>query len=166
MPADFKSTLRLEIASLEERRAKLTSELARIDGHLSGLQRALVLYLGDAPAPRRPLMSKETKAPDPAKSASWAFVLRHLEDAPDTGFSIDEIVAHCAQNGYSVARNTLLANLSNAYRDGTIQRVRTGHYKKRANGSGLQTEREGAQLEESSDNERQPSFGYSERAES
>ena len=166
MRSDFESALKHEIFSLEERRAKLTSELARIDGHLIGLQRALSLYLGETPAPRRGLASasKETKAPDPAKSESWAFVLRHLEDAPDAGFSVDEIAAHCAQSGYSVARNTLLANLSNAYRDGTIQRVRTGYYKKRTNGSGTQTEREDIKLTESSDDEPQPSFSSSERA--
>jgi hypothetical protein len=168
MPADFESALRFEIASLEERRTKLTSELARIDGQLNGLQRALGLYLGETSVPHFALMraSREAKAPDPAKSESWAFILRLLEDAPESGFSVDEIAEHCAESGYSVARNTLLANLSNAYRDGTIQRVRTGHYRKRTNGSGIPTGREDRELHESSDEKTQPSFGYSERAES
>jgi hypothetical protein len=167
MSADFESALRVEIASLEERRTKLTSELARIDGQLSGLQRALSLYRGETSGPPFALMraSRETKAPDPAKSESWAYVLRLLEDAPDSGLSVDEIADQCATSGYSVARNTLLANLSNASRDGTIQRVRTGYYKKRANGSGIPTEREDPELNEPSDEEPRTGFGYSERAE-
>jgi hypothetical protein len=168
MPADFANSLRLEIANLEERRAKLTSELARIDGQLSGLQRALSLYLGDMPAPRFAQIraSRETKAPDPAKSESWAFVLRLLEDAPESGLSVDEIAAHCVENGYNVARNTLLANLSNASQDGTIERVRTGYYKRRAHGHEARTESEDAEPRESNDGGPQQSFGYGERAKS
>jgi hypothetical protein len=135
MASEFETMLKAQIADVEDRRAKINSELARLDGHLSGLRQALALYLGERAAPVSRLYGppaiRESRAPDPAKSEAWAFVLRLLEGAPAQGFHVDEIDKMSADAGYSVARNTMRANLSNAARDGAIERVRVGYYRRR-----------------------------------
>jgi hypothetical protein len=133
MATDFETRLNREMAEVEDRRAKLYGELARLEGHLTGLQRALVFYKQDATAPvsgGRYAEGRGSRLPDPARSPAWAFVLMDLESAPSGGFSVDDIEARAANAGHSIARNTLLANLSVASKEGIVERVRVGHYRR------------------------------------
>jgi len=134
MSTDFEASLMREIAGLEERRGKVASELARIDGSLDGLRRAHAIYLGDAkPAVVHRNVARvprQGKAPDPAKSKVWAYILGLLEDAPESGISVDELADRCAATGHHISRNTLRANLSNAFQDGAIDRIRVGYYRR------------------------------------
>ena len=113
-----------------------TSEAMRIDGHLAGLHQALAMFLGESPAVKS--TARQSRVPDPTKSESWAFVLRALEKAAPSGISADEIHEQAALSGHVMARNTLSANLSNAFKEGVVQRVSRGRYRKHANANGHQ----------------------------
>jgi hypothetical protein len=153
MASEFEAGIRRQIAEVEERRYQLSSELARIDGRLAGLREALALYLGDAHSGIRERGysaregSKGTRSPDPAKSKGWAFVLSLLEKAPPSGFSVDEIGEQVAQAGHRMARNSLLANLSGAYKEGIIDRVRVGYYRRQRGEGAQQPQRDTEQKE-------------------
>jgi multidrug efflux pump subunit AcrA (membrane-fusion protein) len=134
MAVDFERQLRAKIDQLQIQRAKLEAELARVDGHLSGLRQAMSLFLGEQPtAPRvaqvRPAPGSRSRTPDPARSPSWAFVLGLLRQAPAAGYHVDEIARRAEEAGHTMSRNTLRANLSNAYSERVVERVRTGRYR-------------------------------------
>jgi hypothetical protein len=150
MASEFEDALKSQISALEERRAKLASEAARIDGQLAGLRQALALFLGERPVIKS--AARQSRVPDPAKSESWAFALSLMEKAGASGISTDEIREQSERAGYVVARSTLSANLSNASLERIIQRVSRGRYRKYANVNGhapaaIDTETAAAQRE-------------------
>jgi hypothetical protein len=134
MALEFEDALRLQIATLEERRAKLMTETTRLDGQLAGLCHALALFLGELPDSKSD--ARQSRVPDPTKSESWAFVLTVLEKAAPSGISADEIQEQAERAGHMIARNTLSANLSNASKERIIERVSRGRYRKRASANG------------------------------
>lgn len=150
MADGFEAMLAKQISEMEERRAKLHAELSRIDGNIQGLKQALRLFqtrtqprlamaasAGEVHASSLgelgELMAEQEMArrpPDPAKSPSWAFVLSELTSAPEAGLSVDELEDRLKGAGHTMAKNTLLANLSVASRTGIVERVKVGHYRR------------------------------------
>jgi hypothetical protein len=135
MTSDFEKTIRAQIDQVEVQRARLQSDLARVDGQLVGLRQALSLFLGDVPmsnaqSRERPSGQRGSRVPDPAKNPSWAFVLATLEGAPPSGMSVDEIEQRGEHAGFPINHNTLLANLSNGTKEGIVQRVSVGRYRR------------------------------------
>jgi hypothetical protein len=136
MHTDFRDALQAQIAELEDQQTKLKAELARVEGHLGGLRQAMALYLGEPHSARGisrrpPSGARGSRVPDPHKSEAWAFALEKMEAAPFDGIHIDELSAEIASAGHEMSRNTLRANLSNAAREGVIDRVAYGRYRRR-----------------------------------
>src|SRR5687768_10026040 len=97
MAEAFEIRLSRQIADLEERRAKLQAELARIDGHIQGLRQALAYFRQDGSdggsvgsSAQGPDHTAVRRLPDPEKSPAWKMALFELESAPLGGVSVDE----------------------------------------------------------------------------
>jgi hypothetical protein len=144
MHADFESALQAQIIEWEERQSKLRAEIERIEAYLGGLRQALSLYRGEPTLAHRPVRGSSSpggrgsRVPDPSKSEAWAFALSKLEGAPESGIDIDDLAAAIAGAGYEMSRNTLRANLSNAAKEGIIERVRYGRYRRELPGIGAE----------------------------
>ena len=144
MHADFESALQAQIAEWEQRQSKLRSEIERIEAHLGGLRQALSLYRGEPRPAHRPVGrssssgGRGSRVHDPNKSEAWAFALSKLEAAPASGIDIDDLDTAIAGAGYEMSRNTLRANLSNAAKEGIIEGVGYGRYRREPPGIGAE----------------------------
>lgn len=135
MRPDYENALQAQINNLEERQGKLRAEIERLQAHLGGLRQALSLYRGEPEPTRKPTgqpssASRGSRVPDPRKSAVWAFALSRMESAPPDGIDIDDLNTAIVGAGYEMSRNTLRSNLSNAAREGVIERVGYGRYRR------------------------------------
>lgn len=130
MNTSIADQVRAQIDRREKELTKLQSEVTRTDGHLKGLREALALLLSHvSPASDKRSPARGSRVPDPARSPGWAYMLKALKNAPESGLSIAQLTEGAKAENINIQRNTARSRLSHAYREGIVSRVSTGYYK-------------------------------------
>lgn len=115
--------------ALEIKRVKLQADLARLEGHIKGLHDAIQLLAQPVRLVQPPSKVAESRLPDPSRSRGWAYVLRTLEQAPEAGLSVGDLLEGAKSKRIKLQRNTLRSWLSHAFREKQLERVSTGFYR-------------------------------------
>ena len=136
--AERERELGLKLEKLAEQRRALdteidglTNEHAIIRSRLDELKSAWELVKSTLTARRAKSGSTTgswSRVPNPARSKWWEFTLRLLNDAPDEGLSLDDILVEASKQGFELQRPSVRSVLSHAVKENKIRRVDIGRF--------------------------------------
>ncbi|MCH9000375.1 MAG: hypothetical protein IID48_19220 [Proteobacteria bacterium] len=129
MAKTISDQLQEQVDVLEAKRVKQIADLARLEGRISGLHDAIQLVLQPVGSVQPPSKPTESRVPDPSRSRGWAYVLRTLEQAPEAGLSVGDLLEGAKSKRIKLQRNTLRSWLSHAFREKQLERVSMGFYR-------------------------------------